>query len=262
MCAPGTFAATRRAPACAACPTGTYANSWGSTHCAHCIIGTHAPHAVRARASPARASPAPPRKLAGARPAPRARPRAPSCCLARGAQCRPPACSRWRSSSQTPVRGSLQCATRTRGACARAVRRWGECATPKCPTAGLDARAYALRVYIPYPNPMYKSMLGARGQGARLCLMCPENATNAEDGSDACAVPVRPGTNLTTRYAVIVSFGVFLNGTSLADIAPKARPRPRWGARRSCCLRPTAVRRCEACRRGRRPRASAIPSRG
>ena len=58
-------------------------------------------------------------------------------------------------------------------------------------------------------------------QGSRLCLMCPENATNVEDGSDACAVAVLPGTNLTTRYAVIVSFGVFLNGTSLADIAPK-----------------------------------------
>ncbi len=70
--------------------------------------------------------------------------------------------------------------------------------------------------------------------------MCPENATNAEDGSDACGVPVRPGTNLTTRYAVIVSFGVFLNGTSLADIAPKARPRPRRGgpgARPACAQR-------------------------
>lgn len=53
--------------------------------------------------------------------------------------------------------------------------------------------------------------------------MCPENATNVEDGSDACAVAVLPGTNLTTRYAVIVSFGVFLNGTSLADIAPKVQ---------------------------------------
>lgn len=53
--------------------------------------------------------------------------------------------------------------------------------------------------------------------------MCPENATNLEDGSDACPVAVQPGTNLTTRYAVIVSFGVFLNGTSLDDIAPKVR---------------------------------------
>lgn len=60
-------------------------------------------------------------------------------------------------------------------------------------------------------------------QGSRLCLMCPENATNLEDGSDACPVAVQPGTNLTTRYAVIVSFGVFLNGTSLDDIAPKVR---------------------------------------
>ena len=52
--------------------------------------------------------------------------------------------------------------------------------------------------------------------------MCPENMTNPEDGSAACDVPVLPGTNLTMRYAVIVSFGVYLNGTSLADIAAKA----------------------------------------
>lgn len=51
--------------------------------------------------------------------------------------------------------------------------------------------------------------------------MCPENMTNPEDGSAACTVPVLPGTNLTMRYAVIVSFGVYLNGTSLDDIAAK-----------------------------------------
>ena len=51
--------------------------------------------------------------------------------------------------------------------------------------------------------------------------MCPENMTNLEDGSYQCNVPVRPGTNLSMRYAVIVSFGVYLNGTSLEAIASK-----------------------------------------
>ncbi len=58
-------------------------------------------------------------------------------------------------------------------------------------------------------------------QGSRLCFMCPENMTNLEDGSTACSVPVQPGTNLTMRYAVIVSFGVYLNGTTLEEIASK-----------------------------------------
>lgn len=58
-------------------------------------------------------------------------------------------------------------------------------------------------------------------QGSRLCYMCPENMTNLEDGSSNCNEPVRPGTNLTMRYAVIVSFGVYLNGTTLDEIASK-----------------------------------------
>jgi hypothetical protein len=45
--------------------------------------------------------------------------------------------------------------------------------------------------------------------------------TNLEDGSSECPISVLPGTNLSTRYAVIVSFGVYLNGTSLNDIAYK-----------------------------------------
>lgn len=51
--------------------------------------------------------------------------------------------------------------------------------------------------------------------------MCPENMSNLEDGSSSCDVPVQPGTNLTTRYAVIVTFGVYLNGTTLDEIASK-----------------------------------------
>ncbi|KAK9825612.1 hypothetical protein WJX74_010253 [Apatococcus lobatus] len=58
-------------------------------------------------------------------------------------------------------------------------------------------------------------------EGEELCTMCPKNFTNFEDGSSGCSIPVIPGTNLRMRYAVIVSFGVFLNGTSLDSIAAK-----------------------------------------
>ena len=61
-------------------------------------------------------------------------------------------------------------------------------------------------------------------QGSRLCMMCLSNTTNLEDGSASCPQAVLPGTNMTTRYAVIVSFGVYLNGTSLSDIAQKVPP--------------------------------------
>lgn len=57
--------------------------------------------------------------------------------------------------------------------------------------------------------------------------MCPENMTNLKDGSSSCQVPVQPGTNLTMRYAVIVSFGVYLNGTSLDEIAAKVHNYPK-----------------------------------
>ncbi|KAK9917087.1 hypothetical protein WJX75_000778 [Coccomyxa subellipsoidea] len=57
--------------------------------------------------------------------------------------------------------------------------------------------------------------------GSKLCVMCPTNTTNLEDGSYDCPVAVLPGGSLAARYAVIVSFGVYLNGTSLDDIAHK-----------------------------------------
>lgn len=60
-------------------------------------------------------------------------------------------------------------------------------------------------------------------QGSRLCAMCGANTTNLEDGSASCPVPVLPGAGPAARYAVVVSFGVYLNGTSLDDIAGKAR---------------------------------------
>ncbi len=54
-------------------------------------------------------------------------------------------------------------------------------------------------------------------------MMCPTNTTNLEDGSYDCPVAVLPGASLAARYAVIVSFGVYLNGTSLEEIARKVR---------------------------------------
>ena len=58
-------------------------------------------------------------------------------------------------------------------------------------------------------------------QGSQLCSMCSANTTNLEDGSSSCPVPLLPGSNISYRYAVIVSFGIKLNGTALDDIAAK-----------------------------------------
>ena len=58
-------------------------------------------------------------------------------------------------------------------------------------------------------------------QGCQLCSMCGENTTNLEDGSSSCPVPFIAGSSPSYRYAVIVSFGVLLNGTALDDIASK-----------------------------------------
>lgn len=49
--------------------------------------------------------------------------------------------------------------------------------------------------------------------------MCPANFTTEADGSSECNLPVGTGPDLSTRYAVIVSFGMLLNGTALEDIA-------------------------------------------
>ena len=57
--------------------------------------------------------------------------------------------------------------------------------------------------------------------GGQLCQMCPTNFTNGADGSSSCPLVIPPGTNLAERYAVIVSFGVFFNGTALRDIAAR-----------------------------------------
>ena len=51
--------------------------------------------------------------------------------------------------------------------------------------------------------------------------MCPADMTNLRDGSALCDSPIIPGTNLKLRYAVIVSFGILLNGTDLVDVATK-----------------------------------------
>lgn len=58
-------------------------------------------------------------------------------------------------------------------------------------------------------------------QGSQLCSMCGKNTTNLEDGSSSCPVAFIAGSSPSYRYAVIVSFGVLLNGTALDDIASK-----------------------------------------
>lgn len=45
--------------------------------------------------------------------------------------------------------------------------------------------------------------------------------TNLEDGSSSCPVVFIAGSSPSYRYAVVVSFGVMLNGTALDDIASK-----------------------------------------
>lgn len=56
--------------------------------------------------------------------------------------------------------------------------------------------------------------------------MCGENTTNLEDGSSSCPVAYIAGSSPSYRYAVIVSFGVLLNGTALDDIASKVPHNP------------------------------------
>lgn len=48
--------------------------------------------------------------------------------------------------------------------------------------------------------------------------MCPANFINSGDGSTSCPLTISPGTNLAERNAVIVSFGVYFNGTALNEI--------------------------------------------
>lgn len=59
------------------------------------------------------------------------------------------------------------------------------------------------------------------GESAQLCLMCPAGYINAADGSTSCPQLIPRGTDLATRCAVIVSFGVYFNGTALDEIASR-----------------------------------------
>ena len=63
-------------------------------------------------------------------------------------------------------------------------------------------------------------------QGSQLCSMCDKNTTNLEDGSSSCPVAFIAGSSPSYRYAVVVSFGVLLNGTALDDIASKVLNTP------------------------------------
>jgi len=264
MCAPGTFAATRRAPACAACPTGTYANSWGSTHCAHCIIGTHAPRAVRAPAhSPAPRPvprPAPPRTLAGARPAPRACPRAPGCCSA----WRAPGAARPRAlagadSGWPPLRGSLQGAAHTRGACARGVCRLGSFARPAVweLQGRACAKTYTVRAYIlPHHNAIRRARAG-RAPVPHVPRKCDQCGGRQRRVRRAGAAGHQPDHALRGHRLLRRLPERHLARRHRAQGAPAAAPG--W-ARRPACLRPTLSRCCGARRCGPRPRASIVPA--
>lgn len=65
----------------------------------------------------------------------------------------------------------------------------------------------------------------APGEGSALCRLCPANWTNVDDGQAACAVPAS-GTAAAAaaahRYAVVVSFSLWLSGVDPEDILVQA----------------------------------------
>eukprot|EP00887_Chlorella_sp_A99_P007510 scaffold2.g7510.t1 len=65
----------------------------------------------------------------------------------------------------------------------------------------------------------------APGEGSALCRLCPANWTNVDDGQATCAVPAS-GTAAAAaaahRYAVVVSFSLWLSGVDPEDILVQA----------------------------------------
>lgn len=57
----------------------------------------------------------------------------------------------------------------------------------------------------------------AVGEGSEYCELCPEGYITQSEGSAHCTVLIE-STDLRRYYAVIVSFGVVLNGTTLEEI--------------------------------------------
>jgi hypothetical protein len=58
--------------------------------------------------------------------------------------------------------------------------------------------------------------------GLSACLMCPAGMTTAGDGHSQCNVTLTPAVDLDTRYAVVVSFSVYLTGTDPEAVVLKA----------------------------------------
>lgn len=63
-------------------------------------------------------------------------------------------------------------------------------------------------------------MLGtfSAGNGSEQCTICENGWTTHEEGRSSCMVRVR-STDLSKDYAIIASFAVLLNGTSLEEIS-------------------------------------------
>lgn len=57
----------------------------------------------------------------------------------------------------------------------------------------------------------------ANKEGSEYCQLCPEGYMTDREGAAHCTVSVR-STDLRTSYAIIASFGVVLNGTSLEEV--------------------------------------------
>ncbi|GMH32813.1 hypothetical protein BSKO_00647 [Bryopsis sp. KO-2023] len=58
----------------------------------------------------------------------------------------------------------------------------------------------------------------SKGSGSEQCDICSKDWTTHGEGQSSCLVHVRK-TDLSKHYAIIASFGVFLNGTSLEEIS-------------------------------------------
>eukprot|EP00210_Caulerpa_lentillifera_P001894 g1822.t1 len=57
----------------------------------------------------------------------------------------------------------------------------------------------------------------ANKQGSEYCQLCPDRYMTDREGSAHCTVSIK-STDLSTSYAIIASFGVVLNGTSLEEV--------------------------------------------
>ena len=88
-----------------------------------------------------------------------------------------------------------------------------------------DRRCAGARVALSMKSVLLSKMLfrpcmigsAANQRGSRYCQLCPDGYTTFAEGAAHCTVPVE-STDLSRYYAVIASFDVVLNGTSLEEI--------------------------------------------